>query len=83
MDERTEAEVAVLQEFVSHPGWAILVRNTEERIKQFQAGCPFNLKNEADIHFHRGVLLTLMDLMALPDKLRQTTDTYTDSGDGE
>ena len=82
MDEREKAEYDALVALVEHPGWAVLARNTKERIEAFQSGSPFNMKNEADLNFHRGVIATLYDLMALPDKLEALRESSEDEGEG-
>jgi len=82
MDERMKAEVEILSELVEHPGWAVLARNTKERIDAFQSGAPFNIRDEADLNFHRGVIATLFDLLALPEKLEAAKASDEDEGEG-
>ena len=82
MDERMKAEVEILSELVEHPGWAVLARNTKERIEAFQSGAPFNIRDEADLNFHRGVIATLFDLLALPEKLEAAKASDEDEGEG-
>jgi hypothetical protein len=82
MDERMKAEVEILSELVEHPGWAVLARNTQERIEAFQSGAPFNIRDEADLNFHRGVIATLFDLLALPEKLEAAKASDEDEGEG-
>jgi hypothetical protein len=67
MTEQERAEMEALLDMFAQPGWDVLVRHTEERIKSFQEGAPFNMENEAQLQYMKGVVATLRYLLALPD----------------
>lgn len=68
MDE-TQAETDVLRDLVQHPGWQVLMRNTKERMEQFRAGFPFNVQDERQLYFARGLMAALGSILSLEDQL--------------
>lgn len=65
MDERLAAEMADIRAMFDHPGWLALKRQTQERVDAFQAGCPFNIENERQLYFMRGVMATLREVLIM------------------
>lgn len=63
MDERLAAEMADMQAMFQHPGWIALKRNTQERIDAFRSGFPFNIEDERQLYFTRGVMAALLELL--------------------
>lgn len=70
MDERFEQEKAAVLAMMEHPGWAVMMRWTEERLNEARKGMPFNMTTVEQLHFSRGVFATLMDLLSMEEKLR-------------
>jgi hypothetical protein len=67
MDELQKAEHDAMLEMFQSPGWAALMRNTKERVDQFRAAFPYNVKTAEDLHVARGVISTLETLLKLQD----------------
>lgn len=65
MDERLKAEMEDIQAMFAHPGWIALKRQTQERIDNFRTGFPFNVENERQLYFSRGVIASLTELVNL------------------
>ena len=63
MDERLEAELADLRAMFDHPGWTALKRHTQERMDAFRSGFPFNVEDERQLYFTRGVMATLAEIL--------------------
>lgn len=68
MDER-ESELDALRDMFQHPGWRILVRNTQERIDQFRKGFPFNVKDEKQLYFAHGLMAALTSITTMEEQL--------------
>ena len=69
MDEKLRAENEALKDLFQHPGWAVLMRTTQERIENFRAGFPFNVDDEKALYFAKGMMGTLKTLIDLPETL--------------
>ena len=69
MDEQLKRELDLLLDLTAHPGWKVLMDETEQRLEGFRASSPFNMKNLEELYFARGVTATLMELMATRDKV--------------
>lgn len=69
MNPMEQAELEVLLQLVEHPGWAVMVRHTQERIDAFQKGSPFNIKDGDHLNVMKGMMLALNEVLALPQKL--------------
>ena len=82
MDEREQSETSVLRELCEHPGWAVLMRNTQARLDAFRAGMPFNMKDEHALYFMHGTTATLMELLSLKERLEPSAPELAD-GDPE
>lgn len=68
MDER-ESELQALRDLFEHPGWKILVRNTKERMEQFRSGFPFNVQDERQLYFSKGLMAALQSIVDLEAQL--------------
>ena len=69
MDEQLKRELDLLLDLTAHPGWKVLMDETEQKLNGFRASAPFNMKNLEELYFARGVTATLMELMATRDKV--------------
>jgi hypothetical protein len=82
MDEK-DSETDALRDLVQHPGWRVLMRNTKERMDQFRAGFPFNVQDEKQLYFARGLMAALSSITSLEDQLDALEDTADESIEGE
>lgn len=73
MDER-ESELDALRDLFEHPGWKILIRNTNERIEAFRAGFPFNVQDEKQLYFAKGLMAALSSITSLEEQLAAETE---------
>ena len=64
-----EAELDALRDLFEHPGWKILMRNTQERIDAFRAGFPFNVQDENQLYFAKGMMAALGSIVSLEEQL--------------
>jgi hypothetical protein len=76
MDERERQELTEVEQLMEHPGWAVLMRQTQERIDSFQKGSPFNIADEKALYFAKGVVATLLELLHTEDRCKATRDSY-------
>jgi hypothetical protein len=81
MDEREKAELEAIASLVEHPGWAVLMRQTQEKLDLFRAGAPFNMKDEAALNFAKGVVANCLELLATADKVAAIYQSFANPDD--
>lgn len=69
MDEREMAELKAMKELTQMDQWAVLERQTLERIDQLKAGLINNATDEKSLYFFKGVYVTLQELATLKARL--------------
>lgn len=62
------SDAELLLELTAHPGWAVLMRETQDKLDAFRASAPFNMKNMEELFFARGVTATLLELQYTREK---------------
>jgi hypothetical protein len=72
MEEREKQELEAIESLCEHPGWDVLMRETQERIDQFRAGAPFNIADEKALFFAKGAIATLTELLGTAARCEQT-----------
>lgn len=69
MDDKTQGENEALKAMFQTDGWAVLKRNTQSQLDHFREGFPFNVNDEKQLFFVRGMVATLTALLSLEEQL--------------
>jgi hypothetical protein len=69
MDDKTRAENLALREMFQTDGWRVLMRNTQGHLDNFRSGFPFNVENEQQLYFCRGMMASLTTLLNMEAQL--------------
>lgn len=69
MDEKLKAENAALREMFQSDGWRVLMRNTQSHLDAFRQGFPFNVQNEQQLYYARGMMASLQTLLTMEEQL--------------
>lgn len=70
--DRLKAENDALRDMFQTPGWAVLVRNTQERMDEFRKASPFNIPDEKTLYFSQGLFAALDTIIRMPEYLEAT-----------
>lgn len=81
MDEREKAELRAVSKLVEHEGWAVLMRQTQEKLDLFRSGLPLNIRNIEELFFAKGVVVTLTELLNTAARVEQAQQSQIDEID--
>lgn len=69
MTEQEREELALLASWVEHPGCEVFCRRTQERIDQWRAGFPFNIKDAEELTLAKGQMGVLLEFLTMRERV--------------